>query len=150
LAEKYGANAELAQAAAMLHDIADSQMSRKDPRHEAESLELARELMTEISYPADEISLVVDDAIRYHSCRGDERPKSKEGLTLATADSLAHLQTDFYIYATWAYGKDRSLEALKEWALKKIDRDLSEKIAFEDERQAARTDHDMLKALFSR
>ncbi len=125
-------------------------MARANPGHEERSLAIARQVMTDAGFSDDEIQLVVDDAIRYHSCHGDERPESKEGLILATADSLAHLQTDFYIYATWAFGKTRSLEELKEWSLKKIERDLNNKISFEDEREAARPDYNMIKELFSR
>jgi putative nucleotidyltransferase with HDIG domain len=150
LAQKYGANKELSEVAALLHDIADVKMARVSPDHEEASLEIAKQIMMEAGYMPEEITLVVDDAIRYHSCHGDDRPKSKEGLILASADSLAHLQTDFYIYATWAFGKTRSLTELKEWALQKIERDLNNKISFDDEREAARADYDMIKELFSR
>lgn len=150
LARKYGVNEELSEVAALLHDIADVKMARKAPEHEQASLEIAREVMTGSGYAADEIALVVDDAVKYHSCHDDERPQSKEGLVLATADSLAHLQTDFYIYAAWAFGKDRSLQQLKEWTLKKIERDLNNKISFDDERESARADYNMIKELFSR
>lgn len=119
LAQKYGANPELARAGALLHDIADVKMERKNEQHEAESLKIARNLMQEAGYEEDEIKLVVDDAIRYHSCHGDERPGSIEGQILSTADSMAHLKTDFYIYATWAFGYDhRTLEVVKIWALR--------------------------------
>lgn len=150
LAKKYGANEELSEVAALLHDIADVKMERANPNHEQSSLELARQIMQDAGYTDDEISLTVDDAIRYHSCYGDERPSSKEGLVLATADSLAHLQTDFYVYTTWAFGKNRSLADIKKWTLTKIERDLNSKISFDDEREAARADYDMIKALFSR
>jgi putative nucleotidyltransferase with HDIG domain len=150
LAKKYSANEELSEIAALLHDIADAKMARVNPDHEEASLEIARQVMAETGFTTEEIKLVVDDAIRYHSCHGDERPKSKEGLVLATADSLAHLQTDFYIHAAWAFGKDRSLEVLKVWALKKLERDLNSKISFDDERESARADYDIIKELFSR
>lgn len=150
LAEKYGANVELTEVAALLHDIADVKMPRKDPRHEEESLKIARQVMQDCGYTAEETQLVVDDAVRFHSCHGDERPESKEGLILATADSQAHLKTDFYVYATWAFGRDRSLEALKEWVAKKIERDLHNKISFDDEREDARKDYEVIKELFSR
>lgn len=151
LAQKYGANPELAEAAGLLHDIADTRMPRSSEEHEQESLTIAREVMKVCGYTSDEIKLVVDDAIRYHSCHGDERPKSTEGLVLATADSLAHLKTNFYVYATWAMGQGgRPLEYVREWALKKIDRDLFNKISFGDERNDARKDYDMIKDLFSR
>lgn len=150
VAEREGANVELSQVAALLHDIADYKMERSNPEHETESLKIARELMKEYGYTEEEIALVVDDAIRYHSCHGNERPESKEGLVLATADSLAHLQTDFYVYATWAKGKTETLESVKDWVLKKIERDLNNKIAFDDVREEARPDYEMIKKLFSR
>ena len=150
IAEQKDANVELSQVAALLHDVADVRMARMNPEHGEESLRIARQVMEENDYTADEIVLVVDDAIRYHSCHGDERPKSVEGLVLATADSLAHLQTDFYVYATWAKGKRETLESIKEWALKKIERDLHNKISFEDIREEARPDYEIIKELFSR
>lgn len=151
IAEKKGANVELAQVAALLHDVADFKMNRMDPGHEEESLKVAREVMQAHGYTEEEIALVVDDAIRYHSCHGDERPKSKEGLVLATADSLAHLQTNFYVFASWSFGRlGRNLEDLVSWVLTKIERDLNNKISFDDIREEARPDYEMIKELFSR
>jgi putative nucleotidyltransferase with HDIG domain len=150
LAKKYKANVELTRAAALLHDIADVKMKRDDKTHEEESLRMARELMQEAGYDEDNVRLVVDDAIRYHSCHGDERPVSIEGKILATADSLAHLKTDFYVFATWALGRESTLEEIKSWVLKKIDRDLNNKILFDDERKDATPDYNLVKELFSR
>jgi len=151
LAKKHNANEELARAAALLHDIADVGMARKNEQHEAESLSIARKLMQEAGYNNDEVKLVIDDAIRYHSCYGDEHPESAEGQILSTADSMAHLKTDFYIYATWAFGYDhRTLEDVKAWALKKIERDLNNKMFFDDVRQELVPDYERIKELFSR
>jgi len=151
LASKHGANEELARSAALLHDIADARMERNNERHEQASLDIARELMKETGYTDGEIELVVDDAIRYHSCHGDEHPASVEGKILSTADSMAHLKTDFYIYAAWAFGQDgRSLQDVKAWALKKIERDLNNKMFFDDVRQELAPDYERIKELFSR
>ena len=151
LAQKHGANKELARAAALLHDIADVRMERSNERHEEESLTMARDLMRETGYTGDEVKLVVDDAIRYHSCHGDERPESIEGQILSTADSMAHLKTDFYIYATWAFGYEHStLEEVKAWALKKIERDLNNKMFFDDVQQELVPDYERIRELFSR
>jgi putative nucleotidyltransferase with HDIG domain len=151
LAKKYNANEELARVAALLHDIADVKMARENEQHEEESLHIARSLMQETGYTDDEIKIVVDDAIRYHSCYGDEQPLSTEGKILATADSMAHLKTDFYIYAAWAFGYDhRTLGEVKAWALKKIERDLNNKMFFDDIRQTLIPDYERIKELFSR
>ena len=150
VAERFGANSELSQVAAVLHDVADYKMARINPDHENESMNIARDLMKNCGYADDEILLVVDDAIRYHSCHGNERPSSLEGLVLATADSMAHLQTDFYIHATWAMGSSKSLDEVKVWALSKIERDLNNKIYFDDIREEVRADYEIIKALYSR
>jgi putative nucleotidyltransferase with HDIG domain len=148
LAQKYHANEELARVAALLHDIADTQTKRSDTKHEEISLQIARQLMTKYSYSKDEISLVVDDAIRYHSCYNEEHPESLEGKILSTADSLAHLKTDFYAHAKKALGQDMRIEELKDWVRKKIDRDLNHKIFFEDVRTEVLPDYEHIKELF--
>lgn len=150
LASKYGANKELARAAAMLHDIADIEMIRFDPRHEERSLEIARTLLTEHGFSKPEIAIVVDDAIRYHSCHGNDRPRSLEGKILSTSDSLAHLKTDFYLHAMWASGAEKTFEERKRWTLEKLNRDLRIKIQFDDVREDARPDYNHLVAVFSK
>lgn len=151
LAQRYGANEELARAGALLHDIADTKMSRFAPEHEETSLAIARELMHQAGFTEDEIKLTVDDAIRYHSCHDGHVPESIEGKVLATADSKAHLLSDFYLFATWAMGKEsKSLEEVKRYVLKKIERDFHDKIQFDEVREECRVAYGSLKALFSR
>ncbi|HSX15290.1 MAG TPA: HD domain-containing protein [Candidatus Saccharimonadales bacterium] len=105
LAKRFGGNEELARAAALLHDVADTVMDRFADEHEEASLEIARKTLRECGFSDADIGLVVDDAIRYHSCHDGRVPQSLEGKILATADSLAHLNTDFYIFATWGMGR---------------------------------------------
>jgi putative nucleotidyltransferase with HDIG domain len=152
LAKRVKAREDLARAAALLHDIADVRMSRSDERHEEESLNIARDLMREAGFSPVDVNLVVDDAIRFHSCHGEERPNSVEGKILATADSMSHLKTDFYVYAAWAFGvrNEMSLEEVKQWTLKKIERDFRVKILFDDVREDVKYDYEMIKELFSR
>ena len=151
LAKRFDANNDLARAAALLHDIGDAKMKREDKYHEEESLQIAREIMKDSGFSDEDIRLVVDDAIRYHSCHNGEKPKSLEGKILSTADSLAHLKTDFYVYAVWARGKDGdNLKDVKDWVLNKIERDYNDKIQFDEIRKEAKSDHDRIKILFSR
>ncbi len=150
LAERFGANQELARAAALLHDIADTTMSRFNEKHEAESLDIARQLLQRCGFNKSEVSVAVDDAIKLHSCHDGKVPRSLEGKILATADALAHLKTDFYIYATWISGNDTPLEEVKAWVLKKIDRDFNNKILFDDIKAETRDSYEVLKEVFSR
>ncbi|TSC77764.1 MAG: Metal dependent phosphohydrolase [Parcubacteria group bacterium Gr01-1014_29] len=150
LAERYHAKKELAMAAAMLHDIADTAMKREDPRHEQESQEIARKILGELNFSEEEIKIAVDDAIRFHSCRNGEKPESLEGKILATADAIAHLKTDFYAHAVQVLKKEgESLEEIKKWALAKNERDFHDKIFFDEIREKAKPDYERVKDFFS-
>ena len=151
LAKKYGANEELSYAAATLHDISDAVMSRFDPSAEEESLRIGGGLMRKVGYSDDEIALVIDDAVKYHSCHDGRQPDSLEGKILATADALFHLETDFYIYATWMRGREGAdLAEAKDFALKKLERDYRNKILFEDIRAEATDDYEAIKRIWSK
>lgn len=150
LAERLGADKELARAAAMLHDIADAKMSRFSDSHAEVSLEIARDLLQQTGFSEDEIKLIVDDAIRYHSCHDGEAPQSLEGKVLATADSIAHIASDFYVFAVWIFSKDgKSIEQIKEMVQKKLDRDFHNKILFREIKNEYHTNYEVLKQLFT-
>jgi len=150
LAKKYGANEEYSYAAALLHDIADAVMPRSEAGHEEETFKIARDFLSQSEYSDDEIKLIVDDAVKYHSCHGGKIPSTIEGKVLATADSFAHLKTDFYIYAVWALAGEKTLDEIKEWTLAKLERDLHNKVQFEDEKKELEPEYTRLKELFSR
>ena len=150
LAQRYDVNEELAMAAAMLHDIADAEMSRFDNKHEKRSLEIANTLLKEVGFLGQEVETIVN-AIRYHGCHNGEFPTSPEGKVMATADAVAHLSTDFYDHALSAMTKEgKSLEEISLSALKKIERDFTSKIFFDEVREEVRADYERVKALFSK
>lgn len=149
IAQKYGGNPDLAEAAGLLHDIADAEMKRENPRHEQESLRIARELLRETGFTEDEIRVVVDDAIAKHGCHGDVRPSTPEGKAMAAGDGVVHLTSDFYeIAEDKRFGHESSHE-VAEWALPKLDRDFANKIAYDELRERVRPDYEKLKAHFA-
>jgi putative nucleotidyltransferase with HDIG domain len=148
LARRYGENEDTARAAGLLHDISDAVMRREDERSEQASLDMATELLKKHGYSDEEIDLIVNDGIRYHGCKDGKIPQFAEGKILATADSMAHLKSDFYVYAIRHFRAD--LETTKAWALGKIERDYNAKILYDDVRDELKPDYEMLKNLFSR
>lgn len=149
LAKRFGGNVEYSQASAMLHDIADSKMKRFDSGHETESLKIAKSLLKESEYNEEEIKLIVDDAIKYHSCHGGITPKSVEGRVLATADALAHLKTNFYEYFSTSLLREKTPDEVNQSTLSKLDRDFNNKIIFNEVKDEAERDYRRLKALYS-
>ena len=150
LADKYGANKEVAMAAAMLHDIADTVMKRENPKHEEKTSEIAKKLLKETGFKDDEIKIIIDDAMRFHSCYGNERPQSLEGKVMAAADAVSHLQSDFYPHARVAFSRTKSAEELENWALVHIEKDFNNKIAFEEVKESVRADYEKLRDSFLR
>lgn len=150
LAEKYAANTEIAEVCGLLHDIADAVMNRANPEHEAKSLSIARELLSAHGYNESEIALIVDDALRFHSCHNGEQPVSLEGKILSTADAFAHLKTDFYFYAIRMFKTTRTFDETKKWLVAKLERDYHNKTLFDDEKAVWKPDYETFKELFSR
>lgn len=150
LARRFGADPDLARAGALVHDIADINMSRFADGHDEASLTIGHDLMQQAGFGTEDIALVVDDAVRHHACHGGRAPDSLEGKVLAAADAMAHLQTDFYIFATWFKGRSRTLEEAKSWTLKKLERDFHDKLQLAGLQDELRVDYELIKALFSR
>jgi putative nucleotidyltransferase with HDIG domain len=149
VAERHGIDADMCEAVALLHDIGDAVTSRHDPAHGQVSLEKAEELLVAAGYDEQMVRRLVDDALRYHSCHGDDRPQSDEGKVLATADALAHFLTDFYAFMQDNVFKDRGVEVFRGWAAEKIERDYRVKIFYDDERLAVASTYEKLRKLFN-
>ncbi len=131
LATRFGAKPDLAEAAGLVHDIADAIMPRKTIGHEEKSLQLASDLMKTARFTDSDIDIVINDAARYHSCRGEDRPKSIEGKCLATADAMAHFKTEFYFYA-FSAKRFEDYQTIKVWVSKKVDKEFNNKIFFDE------------------
>lgn len=148
LAKRYDVPVYMCRAAAALHDIADATMSRFAAEHEQTSLDIARQLLNEAEYSDAEIQVIVDDAIKLHSCRDGRRPKTDVGKVLSAADARAHLETNFYVYATEKMMNDMPEDKRLEWAAKKIFRDFNDKIAFDEIREEVRPSYEKLVSRF--
>lgn len=147
LAQKYGANTEQAVAGALLHDIADSVMNRKNPDHEKHSLHIAKDLLGKSGFGWLESRLILDEIIGPHKCNG-MKPNSQEGKVMATADAMSFFTTDFYPYFAWQHYGPGEYEPFKAWVLAKIYRDFSDKIFFDDEREAIRPQYEAIETFF--
>ncbi len=143
LANQLGEDAELARAAAALHDVADAKMSRFAPGHEEKSMQMAREMLRLAGFDGDEIAVVVYDAIRLHGCHGGVAPETMTGKILSTADAVVHLSSDFYEFARKRMEQEDGSD-FAAWAASKIDRDFNEKIQFQEVQDRVREDYEAL------
>lgn len=149
IAERFGGEPALAEAAGMLHDIGDAVISRFNSSHAKKSENIARDFLVESGFSNEEIKVILDDSIRRHSCRDGNVPVTLEGRAVATGDAIVHLTTNFYVFMT-RMQKERgdSQEAISNWVKEKLDRDFNKKIFFDEVRKDVESDYKRLRQLF--
>jgi len=148
LSRKYQANVEYTMAGALLHDIAYAVMDKSDPDLEKTSFDIGKEMLSSVGFSKEDQNIILNDIIKPHSC-DEELPVGAEGKVLATADALAHFTSDFYPYFIWNRLLFPDYEHLKSWVSKKIERDFTRKIFFEEERENVREIYNSLKRIFA-
>ena len=149
LAEKYGADAEQAYCAALLHDLGDSKYERGHEAFDTWSWETSKAILKKAEFRKAERDAILE-AIRTHSCHPGHLPITLEGKVLATADGMWHLQTSFFPIICYMNRPDNtsSYEEWQEWFGGKIERDFGPKIFFEDEKKEVKMDYEALKRVF--
>jgi HD superfamily phosphodiesterase len=144
LAKRFKVSIDLCRAAALLHDIADAEMTRGDPKYEWSSLKIADHFLRQANFSGNERDDILRDALPFHSCHGDERPNTPVGKILSTADALSHLNTNFYGYFNSVLAQKKSREALRQEAGERLARDFQNKIAFDEIREEVRERYEEL------
>ena len=149
LAIRYGANVAECVAGALLHDASDATMDRDDPEHEGESVILARKLLDQAGFESGQINHILDNVIAPHSCK-DRMPEILEAKVVATADAIAHLTTDFYLYCAFYRIGGSTYEEFKTWCAAKVERDFHRKIFFAEVSKDLENTYQKLKSFFYR
>jgi len=150
LAKKYGADAEKAYCAALLHDLADCKYERGHDDFGRWSETKGTEALLRAGFSDDEAKEIIEIIIRPHSCRPGNLPTTLEGKVLATADAMFHLQTNFFSIFCYIHRPKHTntYEEWQEWFNEKIERDYGPKIFFEDERSGVKEDYEALSRVF--
>ncbi|MET0779391.1 MAG: HD domain-containing protein [Candidatus Saccharimonadales bacterium] len=149
LAEKYGADSEMAYCAALLHDLGDSRYERGHADFETWSWEESKAILKKAGFRHAEREEILE-AVRTHSCHPGHLPTAQEGKVLATADAIWHLQTNFFPVICYMNRPDntKTYEEWQGWFRQKIERDFGVKIFFDDEREEIREDYEALVRVF--
>jgi len=150
LAQKYNAREEFAISGALLHDLADTIYERTHDNFDEWSEKKGYEVLKEAGFDDKESKEIMELVVGPHSCHPENIPSILEGRVLATADAMFHLQTSFFpvlCYANMPH-KAESLDDWREWFSKKVERDYSSKIFFDDEKKEVEADYFALKRVF--
>ncbi len=90
LAEKLDADVEVVEIAALLHDIA--RIDGLNENHHIEGAKYAEDLLSNLKYDSEKISLIKDCIISHRGSTGIPQ-KTIEAKCLASADAMAHFRS---------------------------------------------------------
>lgn len=124
LAKKYGADVEIVELGALLHDIAMPSELGPREEHNVYGVQIADELLTQLNYPEDRKERVKECVLRHRGSKNLPRNTIEEEC-VADADVLAHFDCIPSVFHL-AFGKnelDLSIEEGTEFVKKKLERD---------------------------
>lgn len=124
LAKKYGADIEIVELGALLHDIAMPSELGPREEHNVYGVQIADELLTQLNYPEDRKERVKECVLRHRGSKDLPRNTIEEEC-VADADVLAHFDCIPSVFHL-AFGKnefDLSIEEGTEFVKKKLERD---------------------------
>ena len=126
LAKKYGADVEIVELGALLHDIAMPSELGPREEHNVYGVQIADELLTQLKYPEDRKERVKECILRHRGSKNLPRNTIEEEC-VADADVLAHFDCIPSVFHL-AFGKnelDLSIEEGTEFVKKKLERDFN-------------------------
>ena len=148
LAKKYGADVEIVELGALLHDIAMPSEIRPREEHNLYGTQIADELLSKLNYPVDRKERVKECVLRHRGSKDLPRNTIEEQC-VADADVIAHFDCIPSIFHL-AFGKndmDMSIKDGTEFVKKKLERDFSK--LSDRTRVELKTRYDtMMKVLF--
>ena len=124
LAKKYGADIEIVELGALLHDIAMPSEFGPREEHNIYGAKIAEELLTKLNYPQDRKESVKECILRHRGSKDLPRNTIEEQC-VADADVMAHFDCIPSLFHL-AFGKNEmglSLEEGTEFVKKKLERD---------------------------
>lgn len=121
LAPKLGADEEIVEIAALLHDHAGISNSEHYAEHHIHGARLAGEILTGFAYPEEKIEQVKQCIFSHRGSVLIER-NSPEEVCLASADAMAHIDQAFSLLLFRCKRKGASIEEGCAWVHAKLER----------------------------
>lgn len=121
LSGRLGADAEIVELAALLHDLAGVRDVRLEPEHHLHGAYAARELLGALCYPLGRTERVAACILTHRASRG-LMPETLEARCVASADAMAHIaQVPSLLHLAYVK-KGLGIEEGAAWAAAKLRR----------------------------
>ena len=144
LATKLGADVEICEIAAWLHDIEKIRGNKVE--HHVRGSIAAEEILKKCKYPQERIDMV-KHCILTHSSDEQFVPESKEAKIVASADALSHFDNFLALAYQGFRVKNLSLEEGREWLASKYKKSWDKLGLLPEARDIARPRYDAIKMI---
>jgi len=133
LAEKVGADKEIVELAALLHDIGKKEFGNND--HHLTSAEEARKVLNKLDFPNDKIESIAH-CIESHRGKNVE-PETIEARVIMSADAMSHYDTFPWFFFD-VKDNEKDVKERLIWTKSKFERNWNKKIALPEARELVR------------
>lgn len=124
LAKQYGADAEIVELGALLHDIAMPSEYGEREQHHIYGAEIADKLLTELNYPKDRIEHVKNCVLNHRGSK--DRPRNTiEEQCVADADVMAHFDCIPSLFSLVYRDMNLSISDGAQYVRRKLERDFN-------------------------
>ena len=146
LAEKIGADLEITELGALLHDIAWITDMDNDHDHEISGQPMAEKLMKEHGYTQDKIDKVKYIIATHRGSKGAE-PQAIEAKIVANADAMAHFDVLPWLIKNALENYNNDLQKSVQWVYNKAERDWNKKITLPEAKDLVREKYEAFKVV---
>lgn len=146
LARIYKADEEVAEIAALLHDIGRAETGDDDQHHIAGG-PAAEKILKDLGY-SDEIIEEVKHCVVSHRASEGLEPRTISAKIVANADAMSHFDM-LPIFYFWLGQENKSVAEITEWIKKKLDRDWNKKLTFPEAKELVKEKYEAIKILLS-
>jgi len=149
LAKIKGADKEIVEIAAWLHDISWTENSKlgKLNKHHIDSAKIAEKILRKLNYPEDKTKKVIECILCHRGIIKEFKPKSLEAKILRNATAMAHLETFLDLFA-WNV-KKRGLENAIDYISKKLRRDWKRKVTLPEAKRMVKKYYEAARILIN-
>jgi len=144
LAERTGADAELAELGALLHDIGRIRFGPEN--HEITGANEAEKILKDLNCPKETIA-EIRHCIESHRGSGTVKPKTKVAQIIANADAMAHFDAIPFLLQVALKNENGDIEKAVSWVHDKIERDWNKKMTLPEAKEIMKEKYEAIKLL---
>jgi len=134
LARRLNSDEEIAELAALLHDIAWIESMENDPEHETIGIPIAEKMLKELGFP-EEIIEEIKHCVASHRGSSGTPPKTITAKIIANADAMSHFDNIPYLIQIGLKNNNNDLEKAVKWVYEKIERNWDKKLTLPEARE---------------